>query len=354
MKRLVSLFLIAAISGGVYWVRTQPAVSAEDRLAVRQLVVTCKTRKLGHGAVQACDRVLEQSSLKPGTRGDLLFHKAYALDTIRNDDAAVAAYTEAEPLTVNKRRWVWNNRGWIHVTAKRWEDVARDANLVLSDQPELRDGAYYGALILLRARAQAMGDKAAEHAIGLRYLQDTPVNHYALNRRIAYLKNPYRPFPEPDRSLTLLGDLTRAIAHRPDKSELYAMRVDALSQLGLVALAVKEMNRLGAIDAENPEQEPVITTEQVKKIYDELMVHWIIHGLGYEEIQKRISQPAKSADALWQRAKLKYLQGDVSGALADGRAALELGPNDAKDRSLVDMYERVERILSGTDLEFQG
>ncbi len=353
MNRLISLSLIAVICCGVYWIRAQPAVSAEDRLAVRQLVETCKNIDLGHEAVQACDRVLEQSSLKPGTRGDLLFYKAYALDTIRNDDAAVAAYTEAEPLTVNKRRWVWNNRGWIHVTAKRWEDVARDANLLLNDQPELRDGAYYGALKLLRARAHAMGDKAQEHAIGLRYLQDTPVNHYALNRRIAHLKDPARPFPEPDRSLTLLGDLTRAIAHRPDKSELYAMRLDALSQLGLLALAAKEMNRLGAIDAENPEQEPVISTDQVKEVLDELKVHWMSHRLGYEEVQKRISQPARDADALWLRAKLKYSMGDVSGALADGRAALARGPNDAEQRSLVDFYARVEATLQGTDLDLQ-
>ena len=45
----------------------------EDRLAARQPVATCKTEKLKQKPILACNRALALTSLKPGTRGGLLF-----------------------------------------------------------------------------------------------------------------------------------------------------------------------------------------------------------------------------------------------------------------------------------------
>ncbi|MEM9583660.1 MAG: hypothetical protein AAGA08_11140 [Pseudomonadota bacterium] len=357
MKRFFSLLVILGICAGVYYVRTTAAEARVRSVDIGWVLSVCAAEETGLAAIAACDLLLTAKDNRPETQGYLLFNKAYALDVMGEDEAALAVYNDAEPLTTSKRRWLLNNRGWIHHKAQRWDAMAVEANALLSGAPDLRDGPHFGALRLLRWHARATEDTQAEDALALRYLQDVPEDSYALKRRIRHLQKYAKYYPQPELSLARLADLTRAIAEEPRNTALCEARLNVLRSVRLVELAMREGMRCFEIMIAVHGSQVDVTKVQLAQAQARMEAARKI--LEETEAQSQAGAVAQAIDRASHvtRAHWRFIRGDITGALDDLEAARKtVATADDWDDAALDeriaFYPRLWEIIRGTDLEF--
>lgn len=346
MTRAISLCLIFVICLGVYWTRIQSAEAKATVTSITGKVAECMERDELRAAIAACDALLAVSDLKPATRGYFLFYKAYALDLANEDDAALAVYDEAEPLTRLKRRWLLNNRGWIHVAAKRWGAVATEAQTTLAERPDLRDGPYFNALRLLWKRADALGDHLERERLANLYVSEEPQTLFAAKRRMNHLEKFGDRYPSFEVRLAHISDLSRVIEARPDNYENYEKRIELFGELGLIGHLIVDGRRFLELATQEYLADPEVSEEELGKLEAIKQGVELAARDTVQTVQAAAQRDATGVEALAQRAEARYLLGNLDSALADFDVALAEDPSrsDLKNRRV--QVAKVRAVLA--------
>lgn len=345
MTRAVSLCLIFAICLGVYWTRIQSAEAKAPVTSVTGKVAVCTEKNQGKAAITACDAVLAVPDLEPATRGYFMFYKALALDFVDELDAALAAYDEAEPLTRMKRRWILNNRGWIHAHAKRWDAVATEANTLLTERPDLRDSPYFRALRLLWKRADALGDHAERERLANLYVSEEPQSLYAAKFRMRHLEKFGDRYPAFGVRLARLSDLSRIIEAQPDNYGHYEKRLELFGELGLIGHLIVDGRRFLELATQEYLADPEVSDEELRGLEAIKQGVEIAARDVVQSVQAAAQRDASGASALVQRAEANFMLGDLDRALADLDLVLAENPSRTDIVELRGQWARTRDVL---------